>query len=175
MKMTSLPLLLYFFYQTGLAAPHPLTGSSVINKPSNALAFSQLGFTLSGIPESWVYNKSIESKTQVIELGLPQKTLLSFRMEKVSAKINVENYVRHYLKDYHQYGFTVSGLQSLKRNEVPSVLVDLNQKNKLTRTRQMFFHKNDRMIIATCTDESSKFDSTIAICNQILASFQWKL
>lgn len=174
MKALYLTLLISLNYQISLAAPHPLTGSSIINKPNNALAFSQLGFTINGIPDYWVYNKSLESSAKLIELGLPQRTLLSFRLEKVSIKTNIETYVRHYLRDYNQYGFTVAGLQSLKRNEVPSVIVDLNQKNKATRSRQMFFHKQDKMIVATCSDDSSKFDATIKLCNQILASFQWK-
>lgn len=155
------------------AAPHPLTGSSIINKPDNALAFSQMGFSISGVPDYWMYNKSIDSTSQMIELGVNQKTFLSFRLENVSAKTKLENYVRQYLRDYNQYGFEVAGLQSLSRNEVPSVIVDLNQKNKATRSRQMFFHHQNKMIIATCTDESAKFDLTMKVCNQILSTFEW--
>lgn len=174
-KSVLLKSFLIFFSIKALGAPHPLMGSSIINQADNGIAFSQLGFQVSGIPNFWVYNKALDLNSQSIELGLPQRTLLSFRLEKVSTKTNLEMYVRHFLRDYNQYGFEVSGLQSIKRNDVPSVIVDLNQKNKQSRTRQMFFYKNDKMVVATCTDDKTKFDSTLKICNQILGSFQWKL
>ena len=43
-------------------------------------------------------------------------------------KVNLESYVKKYLRDYNQYGFDVSGLQSMRENK--SVIVDINQKNK---------------------------------------------
>jgi hypothetical protein len=156
------------------AATHPLTGSSIINNPSNALAFTQMGFKISGIPDFWKFNKTINSNSQTLEVGTSQKTIVSFRLDKVSAKTQIENYVRQYLKDYNQYGFEVAGLQSLSQNQNPVVVVDLNQKNKLSRTRQMFFHKDTKMVIATCSDESASFETTVKICNQIFSSFQWR-
>jgi hypothetical protein len=152
------------------SSTHPLTGSSLINRPDNALAFTQMGFKVSGIPDYWQYHKSIETNGQTIEIGTPAKMLLTFRSERVSAKTQLESYVRQYLKDYNQYGLEVAGLQS--NNE--SVTIDLNQKNKSSRTRQMFFHKDNVMIIATCTDESGSFEATSKMCNQILSSFQWR-
>lgn len=177
-KKFLLPSILFFVIQILAiknlsAAPHPLTGSSIVNKPDNALAFSQMGFSVNGVPDYWMYNKSIDSASQMIELGVNQKTFLSFRLENVSLKTQLQAYVRQYLKDYNQYGFEVAGLQSLIRNEVPSIIVDLNQKNKATRSRQMFFHLRNKMIVATCTDEASKFDLTLKVCNQILSSFKW--
>lgn len=152
------------------ASTHPLTGSSWINRPDNALAFSQMGFQVSGIPDYWQYHKNLEASVPVIEIGTPKKMLLSFRSEKVSAKTQLENYVRQYLKDYNQYGLEVTGLQS--GNE--TVTIDLSQKNKSTRSRQMFFHKDNKVIIATCTDDVANFDSTFKACNQILNTFQWR-
>ena len=165
---------LLLFSQLALGSTHPLTGSSIINKPNNGLAFSQMGFKVEGIPDSWVYNKSLSGTAEVIEIGTADKTLLSFRQEAASPKTKLEPYVRQYLRDYNQYGFEVAALQSITRNEMPSVIVDLNQKNKATKSRQMFFHKNNKLIVATCTDETAKFENTVKICNQILNSFEWK-
>lgn len=156
------------------ASPHPLTGSSIINQPDNSMAFSQMGFKLSSVPSYWVFNKSLESTSNLIEMGLPNRTLLSFRLENVSPKTILEQYVRRYLKDYNQYGFELAGLQSLPSGHVPSVIVDLNQKNKSTRSRQVFFVKQGKLIIATCSDDASRFDSTVAVCNQILGGFDWR-
>lgn len=167
--------LINFILNIALAATHPLTGSSIINQPSNSLVFTQMGFRLETVPLNWSYNKSISNNLNSIELGVENKTLLSFRLEKVSTKTQLEQYVRQYLRDYNQYGFEVTGLQSHSQSIVPSIIVDLDQKNKLTKSRQVFFHKQDKMIIATCADDVVNFDKTIALCNKILGSFKWRL
>ena len=162
------------FFSLALSAPHPLTGSSIINKPYNNLAFAQMGFTLSAVPEQWIFNKSLVSASNTIEMGPQDKTLLSIRLENVSAKTHLEQYVRRYLRDYNQYGFEVVGLQSMTTGSVPSVIVDLRQKNKKTKSRQVFFNRQSKMIVATCSDDYANFDSTVAVCNQILGSFSWR-
>lgn len=160
--------------KTALAATHPLTGSSIINQPLNGMAFTQMGFKLETVPLNWIYKKSISNEAQIIELGTEDKTLLSFRLENVSVKTQLEQYVRQYLRDYNQYGFEVTGLQSNSKSIIPSVVVDLEQKNKSAKSRQVFFFKQDKMIIATCADESVQYDKTIATCTQVLNSFKWR-
>ncbi len=161
-------------FNSATAATHPLTGSSIINQASNSMVFTQMGFRLDTVPPEWNYNKSINMNSNSIELGLGNKTLLSFRSENVSIKTNLEQYVRQYLRDYNQYGFEVTSLQSNSKSAVASVIVDLNQKNKLNKSRQVFFYHQDKMIIATCADDAANFDKTIAICNQVLGSFKWR-
>jgi hypothetical protein len=170
MKNLAVFSFLFIISQSLWCSTHPLTGSSLINHPDNSLAFTQMGFKVSGIPEYWQFHKTIEGSGPSIEIGTPAKMLLSFRSEKVSAKIPLEGYVRQYLKDYNQYGLEVSGLQS--GNDV--VTIELTQKNKASRTRQMFFHKDNNMIIATCTDDSVTFETTSKICSHILSTFQWR-
>lgn len=149
-----------------------MIGPSLLNSPQNALAFSQMGFTVADVPADWVYTKSFDTEAEVIEIGQNQKSLLTFRLETVSAQVHLENYVRQYLRDYNQYGFEVGQLQS--KNLGNLVVVDLNQKNKSTRSRQVFFKKNNHVIIATCNDVTARFDQTLLVCNQILNQFQWK-
>ena len=167
-------LLFTAFIQLVFAAPHPLTGSSIVNQPNNNLAFTQMGFKLNAVPEYWSFNKTLESSAKTLELGPANKTLLSLRFENVPAKTNLEQYVRRFLRDYNQYGFSVAGLQSIQTGKVPSVIVDLNQKNKTTRSRQVFFNRQNKMVIATCSDETLKFDATLALCNRILGTFEWR-
>ena len=81
--------------------------------------------------------------------------------------------MRQYLRDYNQYGFEVTSLQSNKKNLIPTVVVDLTQKNKQTKSRQVFFNQNEKLIIASCIDDFESFDRTLANCNRILATFQW--
>ncbi len=164
------------FYSMVLAAPHPLTGSSLINNAQSSLAYSFMGFNVSSVPSGWVYKPGPDDSSVSIELGpsdSASKASLSFHLEKIAKKITLEQYVRQYLRDYNQYGFEVTSLQSNKKNIVPSVIVDLTQKNKQTRSRQVFFLQNEKIIIASCLDDFDKFDKTAANCNQILGSFQW--
>jgi hypothetical protein len=159
------------------ASPQPLAGSSIINSTQSNLAFSQLGFRVDHIPPNWIFKNVSDLASKSIELGpidKESKATLSFRMEKVAPKTNLEQYVRQYLRDYNQYGFQVSSLQSNKKNSVPSVIVDLSQKNKKTKSRQVFFLKNEKVIIATCLDDSENFEKSMTSCNQILGTFQWR-
>ncbi len=167
----------FFFVLTASASPHPLTASSIINNTQTNIVYSQLGFQISSVPTGWIYKNISDLKSQSIELGPTDplaKSTLSFRVEAVGAKTNLEQYVRQYLRDYNQYGFEVTGLQSNKKNRTPSVIVDLTQKNKLTRSRQVFFLKNNKIVIATCLDSFENFEKLILSCNQILGAFEYK-
>ena len=158
------------------AAPHPLTGSSLINNAQSSLAYSMMGFNVTSVPSGWIYKPGADDTSVSIEMGpseMASKASLSFHLEKVAKKVTLEQYVRQYLRDYNQYGFEVTSLQSNKKNVVPSVIVDLTQKNKQTRSRQVFFLQNEKIVIASCVDDFDKFDKTAANCNQILGSFQW--
>lgn len=169
-------LLLFLKLNVAFSAPHPLTGSSIVNSTQSNIVYSQLGFKIDLVPSGWVYRNGSEPNSKSIEMGpsdLKQKTTLSFRLENVSKKTNLEQYVRQYLRDYNQYGFEVTSLQSNKKNLIPTVVVDLTQKNKQTKSRQVFFNQNEKLIIASCIDDFESFDRTLANCNRILATFQW--
>lgn len=159
------------------AAPHPLMGPSVLNQINSGAVLSQMGFDVKNFPPGWALKKPSTEDAVAIDLGSEDpasKALLSFRIETVSPKTDLEKYVRQYLRDYNQYGFEVVGLQSLKQAALNSVIVDLNQKNKATRSRQVFYKKNDKIVMATCLDDFENFNKTILICNSVLNTFQWR-
>lgn len=158
------------------AAPLPMTGSALINQIQSGTALSQMGFQVQKFPTTWILKNPLSNESHLIETGPNNprsKTLLSFRTESLSPKTDLEKYVRQYLRDYNQYGFEVIGLQSLKQNGMNTVIVDLNQKNKLTRSRQVFYKKDGKIVTATCFDDFDKFNATLATCNAILETFQW--
>ena len=158
-------------------SPHPMMGRALINQVQNASVFSQMGFEITHIPTDWSLKNPPSTDGHVLELAPKtgiQKTILSFSSDKVSAKTDLEKYVRQYLRDYNLDGFEVMGLQSLKKSPVDSVIVDLNQKNKSTRSRQIFFKNNDQIILATCLDSFDQFSKTILTCNAILETFKWR-
>jgi hypothetical protein len=176
------PILSFIFaaatIQHTWAAVQPLTGSSIVNQIQSGAVLSQMGFDVKNFPSDWILKKPLNDDTAAaIEIGSSDtnsKSLLSFRTESVSAKTDLEKYVRQYLRDYNQYGFEVVGLQSLKQANSNSVIVDLNQKNKATRSRQVFYKKNDKIVMATCLDDYEQFSKTILVCNTVLNTFQWR-
>ncbi len=166
-----------FFQRATQAAPHPMSGSSLINQVQTSSVFSQMGFQIKKIPADWILKTPVVVDGQIIEMApihSVYKSVLSFSAEKVSPKTDLEKYVRQYLRDYNQYGFEVIGLQSLKQSGFNSVIVDLNQKSKATRSRQVFYKKEDKIILATCIDSFEKFNKTVLTCNAILDTFQWR-
>ncbi len=170
-------ILITAFQNYAFAAPHPMSGSSFINQIQTGTVFSQMGFQIKNVPTDWVLRNPLASQTQVIEMAPSSSTtkaILSFTSENVSAKTDLEKYVRQYLRDYNQYGFEVIGLQSLKNSDLNSVVVDLSQKNKATKSRQVFFKKDDKIVLATCLDSFARFNKTLLTCNAILDTFQWR-
>ena len=173
--MTLLLQLIFIF--NAKAAVHPLTSSSLVNQVNFGTAFSQMGFQVQNFPNTWILKKPLTANSSTIEIGSSDssvKSLLSFHTETVSPKTDLEKYVRQYLRDYNQYGFEVVGLQSLKQTSLNSVIVDLNQKNKATRSRQVFYKKNDKIVMITCLDNFEQFSKTILLCNSVLNTFQWR-
>lgn len=172
--MTS--LFIFLIQSLSWSAPHPMTASSIVNRPQTNLAFGMMGFKVKAVPADWVFKTGIDDTAVSIEMGPTDpksKASLSFHTEIVPKKTSLEQYVRQYLRDYNQYGFEVTSLQSNKKNETPSVIIDLTQKNKQSRSRQVFFLQDKKIVIASCLDHFENFDKTVYICNQILGSFQW--
>lgn len=160
------------------AAPHPGMGSSMINQPNWGTMFSQMGFEIKNVPTDWKALPLAEIDQPQIDLGANSpydKARLSFRVDQLKNKIHLETYVKKFLRDYNQYGYEVLGMQTYKQSVLPAIILDVVQKNKKSRSRQMFFYnKADRVVVATCVDEFATFDKTLAKCNRILESFNWK-
>lgn len=154
------------------ASPHPTAGSTLLNTVQNSAVFSQLGFELNKIPTEWQLQNPIE--TSLLAMGPKNKTILSFQIESTTPSTNLEKYVRQYLRDYNQYGFEVIGLQSLAKTKNNTVVVDLIQKNKTVKSRQVFYKKNSEILLATCIDNFENFDRTINTCNEVLGTLRWK-
>ncbi len=161
-----------------LAAPHPTTGSSILNQINTSTAFSQLGFRLNNIPAGWTLTESTRSEDNKNQKQLDlkkHKARLSFNYDETKGVANLENFVKKFLRDYNQFGFEVSGLQSLKSNkQSSSIILDLHQKNKKTRGRQVFFQNGKKIVTATCVDDFETFDKSVEDCNKILGSFYWE-
>lgn len=179
--MNLLSILFLIFSFQAQSAPHPGLGSSALNQVDKNIFLSQMGIQLNSLPSGWELLTSKENSTHkdlLIEIGKNFSInsdhigRISFKSETTKTKVDLETYVKKFLRDYNQYGFDVSGLQSIR--EKNSVIVDINQKNKKTRSRQMFFQNGTRIVTATCVDEFENFDKTISECNQIFNNLVWR-
>lgn len=167
------------FYLT--AAPLPTTGSSAVNSPKWNTAFSQMGFSFKLVSDEWVYLEN-PSQTrlpanQQIDMGfksLSESARLSLKTENYLGKVNLEAYAKKYLRDYNQYGFEVIASKSVKINNIPAVVIDLVQKNKLTQSRQVFLAADNKITIVSCIDKTDYFTMTSQLCTQLLNNYNWR-
>lgn len=167
-----------FFTSISWGAPHPTTSSSLVNEPSSSIVFSQLGFKLNFMPRQWglTENTTSDKNSNQKQIDLKNQTArISFNYDETKTPIELESYVRRFLRDYNQFGFEVAGLQSIKNssNKTTSIILDINQKNQKTKSRQVFFQNGKKIVTATCIDEIETFDQTTKDCNKILGSFYW--
>ncbi len=176
--MKSAFVLLVFILSKAIAAPHPTTSSSLVNQPSSNAVFSQFGFKLNYLPKSWILteNTTSEKNSSQKQIDLKNQTArMSFNFDETKNKVDLETYVRKFLRDYNQFGFEVVGSQSMRNtsNKVTSIVLDITQKNKKTKSRQVFFQNGKKIVTATCVDEIETFDQSTKDCNKILGSFYW--
>jgi hypothetical protein len=169
---------LLFISSMSLAAPHPTTSSSLVNQPHSSIVFSQFGFKLNYMPDNWILteNTTSDRNANQKQIDLKNQTArISFNYDETKTNVDLETYVRRFLRDYNQFGFEVAGLQSVKNSsdKVTSVILDINQKNQKTKSRQVFFQNGKKIVTATCIDDLETFDKSTKDCNKILGSFYW--
>ena len=174
---------LLFSFISGLtsiasAAPHPTTSSSIVNQVGSNTVFSQFGFKLNYLPSKWklTENTTSENNSSQKQIDIKNQTArMSFNLDETKTTVDLETYVRRFLRDYNQFGFEVTGLQSIKNsaNKVTSVILDISQKNQKTKSRQVFFQNGKKIVTATCVDDVETFDQSTKDCNKILGSLYW--
>lgn len=176
MRLFVISFLFAVFTQTATqAAPFPTTGSSLVNSPKWNTVFSQMGFSFKLVSDEWVFIQS-PSKNQ-IDLGfrtLSDTARLSLKTENYKSAVNLENYVKKYLRDYNQYGFEVLSTKTEKIGQQNAIVIDLLQKNKLTQSRQIFLTAGNKITIASCIDKTDYFTMTSNMCNQLLNTYNWR-
>lgn len=168
----------FFISSIAFSAPHPTTSASIVNQPASSIVFSQFGFKLNYLPNQWhlTENTTSENNASQKQIDLKNHTArMSFNFDETKNNVELETYVRKFLRDYNQFGFEVSGLQSIKNssNKVTSVILDISQKNQKTKSRQVFFQNGKKIVTATCIDDVETFDQSTKDCNKILGSFYW--
>lgn len=179
MKFVAFFITIGFFLKI-LAAPFPVSSSSILTDPSFGLFFKPHGFSVKSLGTDWILNpeanKSIfqSYKYQPKENSFSKLAELSLRVEQISAQQNLESYAKKWMREYPQFGFEILGTKSLKMGGGNALLVDLFQRGKNQQIRQLLFHKGAKVVIMTCSDGLSNFKKTLVQCNQLMNSFQWQ-
>lgn len=159
------------------AAPHPATTTSALTAPESGNYFNDKGFVLQTAQTGWIpLQKNTNRLSDTIHFGPNQNgsAKLSVHQDHVAASMTLESYAKKFLKDYPNYGFEVLGNKSIRINNANGLVVDMIQKNKNKQLRQVVLKQDEKVVVLTCTDNISNFNSTINSCNQIIKTFQWK-
>lgn len=175
MNLMNMLILLFSLTSNLFAAPHPTTGSSAVNFIQNNTVFSQLGFKLTYLPTDWKLaadsdQSGSESKMITVQ---KQNSFINFEIEETKTVVDLEKFVRRYLKDYNQFGFELSEQESHKDEKKTYIVLEAFQKNKKTKTRQFFFQNVKKIATITCIGEFEHFDKTKQVCNSIVNSLVW--
>lgn len=157
---------------TTQAAPHPTTGLSLINRISRGHVFSQFGFQLKGQVElPWILEATSDDNKEFNLLYGSGR--MNIRSEVVSSKMHLDNYIKRFLKDYNLYGFTVSKIQNGADESTPQITLEIDQKNKKNKLKQVFILKNQRVLTITCTDDDDSFERTSHLCQRFIDEIHW--
>lgn len=162
-----------------MAAPFPVTSSSILTDPSFGLFYKPHGFSLKSAGTDWVLNpeasKSIfqSYKYKPKENSFSKLAELTLRIDQISSQQNLENYAKKWMRDYPQFGFEILGTKSMKMGGSNALLVDLYQRNKNQQLRQLILQKESKIVIMTCADQMDNFKKTLVQCNQMMNSFSW--
>lgn len=154
------------------SAPHPTTGTTMINQISNGHVFSQFGFQLQGrmqIP--WILEQT-DSKNKEFNLVYGSGRL-NLKSEVVSANLQLDQYIKKYLKDYSLYGFKVSKIDNQTSANEPHIILEVEKKNDSVRAKQYFYMHKQKVLIATCTDDSESFERTAHLCQRFVDEIHW--
>jgi hypothetical protein len=165
-------LLICLLFEVCFSAPHPTTGQSLINRLSSGPVFSQFGFQLKGQVElPWIMDAS-EDDAKEFNL-LYGSGRLNIKTETVSAKTELGNYIKRFLKDYNHYGFSISKIQNGSDESTPQITLDIEQKNKKNKLKQYFILKNQHVLTITCTDDVESFERTSHLCQRFIDEISW--
>lgn len=163
-----------------LAAPFPVTSSSILTDPSFGLFFTPHGFSIKSSGTDWTLNpesnKSIfqSYKYKPKENSFSKIAELTIRIDQISNHQTLELYAKKWMREYPQFGFEILGTKTLKMGGGNALLVDLYQRGKNQQLRQLILQKNSKVVIMTCSDQLDNFKKTLTQCNQLMNSFNWQ-
>ena len=161
------------------ASPIPGTSSSVLTAEEKGLYLSVKGFHLGTHGTTWkaTPDKSLNQG----EVGTSWRfnntqapsALAHLKTDFLKADLTLEAYAKRWMKDYSHLGMDVLGSRSFSNGTTRGVVVDLVQPKKKLQLRQAVFMHKRLVVILTCSDTQTSFESTLNECNRLIKNFNW--
>ncbi len=163
-----------------MAAPHPVTTSSLLTDPEKGQSFRGFGFKMAFNGSHWRPLQK-DSEGLFAEIQFQDKdskndnslAQISLRMDDLSKNQSIETYAKKWMRDYPHYGFEVLGTKTFAHSGGQGLVVDLFHRQSNKQLRQVILLKNKKVAIFTCSDAKVKFNGILAECNHLVKGFSW--
>ena len=161
------------------ASPIPATSTSAMTAPELGLFFTPKGFRLGTEGTNWLpqIDRSMSRGDEGTSWRFSnQKTTTAqvhLKTDFLKADLTLEAYAKRWIKDYSQLGMDVLGTRPFSFGGHRGVVVDLIQPKKKLQIRQAVFLKHRSVVILTCSDQQTQFESTLSECNRLIKNFSW--
>jgi hypothetical protein len=172
-------LFFLLFSSVAFAAPVPGTTSSLLNSEKPNIFRSSKGFSINAANTKWTLSEppadlpSIVTVFKSPESHAGLQPVLTVRVDELTHKMILKNYVKQWMRDYPLLGFNVLKAGPLKVGVLNGFLVDVQEAKGEKKLRQIVFLKDQTAVILTCRDRRDTFQKTVKSCNEIFKSFDW--
>jgi galactitol-specific phosphotransferase system IIB component len=177
-----------------MASPYPGMGSSVLVDPQVGAFLTTRGYSLSTRGTSWIpiaesenyQTDEAEGKSGSLSLLMTSTSAdtnatntetntatLSLRFDEILSQLKLEIYAKKWAREYAQFGFEILGSQSIQLKGRETLVIDLIQKVKSQKIRQVLIKQEKKVAIFTCRDHQNQFSKTLPTCNQVIQNFNF--
>jgi hypothetical protein len=161
-----------------LAAPIPLTSSSLFISSKKGLFRSPLGFSIDLANTEWVQIPTPKNNTYIETVyrasdDSGSQAALTVRIDSSEKKVDLSEYAQKWLKDYPRFGFDVITSKKVRVGNEIAFLLDLVGRDNAKQLRQVLFAKGKNVVTLTCRDDIKTFSKSLKSCNEIIRSLRW--
>ncbi len=177
-------LLLLTYFSFVQAAPFPVTSSSAVLNGLQDFETSW-GLKLHNNKNAWSrilappedpmhlvsYRKIEGNSASSAEFHLRVDPWL--KRKKEGEKINLKSYTSYWTKMFPKFGLEVIQIKFTKFKDFKVSIIDSYNPESQRQVRQFLLWGQDRAVIASCSDDYKKFNTSYAECYRIFESIQW--
>lgn len=150
----------------------PGMAGSIISQFKSGIFMTPQGFQVV-LPEnaSWEIQPIVDKKFSWLKKNT--QATASLVSEDIKSDLAIEQFARRWTKNFMSYGFEILGMQDVKINQQPSVIIDLLHRKEPKQVRQILFLKEKKLVVITCSDEKAQFQNSLNDCNLLAQGFYW--
>lgn len=161
-----------------MAAPMPLTSTSLFISAKQGLFHSPLGFSIDAGRTNWLLEPKPKNNHFIETIykapaGSGSEAILTVRSDKINGRVDAAHYAKRWLSDYPRFGFEVLDAKKVKVDGQMAYLIDLVSHESSKQLRQVLFVRGDDAVTLTCRDKIQDFAKTLKSCDQIIRTFHW--